>query len=130
MINGTSGIHIAAFHPFVDNSTIRQNPPQHAADHTAHRYTIHIAGYISFTDLIADLSHGLEHTVCRRPQYPFPGVAADQTRYRCVLQGAPFLEHPAQVVSPHGFHRRMAVLTGGKARSYADNHRCHIHSGT
>jgi len=93
------GINIAAFHTGSDRNAVRKEPPQRAADGTAHGNAVDTTGNLPGGSLAADFQCALKNTVSRSPQYPLPGIAADETRDSRVGKSGTVIDYPAQIMA-------------------------------
>ena len=103
---------------------LRQNAPQDPVQSANHGFAVHCGGHVPHLHLSADVQQLVENAVCRSPEHPLPRKAADKAGNAGIGQGASLVIHPAQGVTPHGLHHRVAVHAGGKARAHTHHHWC------
>ena len=120
------GVHVAALHALRHRHAVGQEAPQRAAGSTPHGDAVHVPGCVPLPDLFADPSDTLKDAVRRGSQDPLAGFAADEAGDAGVGQGGAVVDHPAQVVAPHGLHHRMAVHPGGEAGARGHHYGGHV----
>ena len=117
----SAGIDVPALHARPHYGAGWQQAAKNPRDNGPHRHAVHRGDGFPRLDLIPDLPEARQYAVRRRAQHALCAVTGDFARGSGIGQGRALIVNTAEVMSPHGFNRRMAVGARREAGAERDD---------